>query len=165
MRPFYCSGSGIDLVEFPVDAGNVTLVGKTEVAVVPDDKVFVHCDIGYATGEDQSSRDGNVVRRWLRVARGVVVRKDQSRRLILQGRAHDFAWIDRTGGQSPLEKRFGGNHTVFGIEIDGSEVFLLLVPHAMIEKIKQVPGVVQRILVFDFPGQVTVGNGLDQLDP
>ena len=86
LRPFYCSGSGIDLVEFPVDAGNVTLVGKTEVAIVPDDKVLVHCDIRHAAGEDQSSRDGNVVRRWLRVARGVVVGKDQSRCLLLQSR-------------------------------------------------------------------------------
>ena len=77
---------------------------EREGVVAADDEVVVYLDVDGLTGLFEPLGDELIVFAGCQVARGVIVNKNDRRRIPLQNQFDDLPWIDRAGGECPLEK-------------------------------------------------------------
>src|SRR4030042_1579071 len=127
-------------VEHQVVVVDQALVGKAEVAVVPDNDGVEDLDLNDSGGGDEGPGDLPVAEGRLGVAGRVVMGEDQRRRFVAEGVLDDLPGIDGARVGRPLEQGLLLDDLVLRVEEDDLEPLLLQVAQGVAEVVVDLLG-------------------------
>lgn len=85
-------------IKFPPHLQNMSVIRKTEVAIVSDDNMLMDGDTHYLTCKHKLPCYGKIFGGWFRIPRWMVVGKNKGSGFVSDSRVDDFPRVDTAGG-------------------------------------------------------------------
>ena len=86
-------------VIFPGHLVNIALVGKTEIAIIADDNMFMNSHAHDPARKYQLPCYGDIFRGWMGISRRMIMGEDDCCGMMIQGSMYDFSGIYAAGRQ------------------------------------------------------------------
>ena len=100
------------------------LIGKADIASIPDDEMVKDPNAQYFPCRYQSRRQRTIFLARRRIATGMVVQKDDGRRRFFYRKGEDFAWVDNAERQTAFRYSRVTHDGMLGIEQNDFEDFV-----------------------------------------